>query len=411
MQTASASRVVIGRQGVYDAAGSLVAYELLFRGAASNPARPVDGLQMTAEVVYGALTLGLDHVSRGRTLYVNADREVLLGGLLFALPVERTVVEILETVELDDDVFAAIEGLAAAGYTLAADDFVWHADAPRLLDLVSIVKVDVLQTRPEALPAMVERCRPHDVTLLAEKVESIRDVAGLVEMGFELFQGYALEMPQLVVGATIDASVLGRLRAAVDLFAPDVDLEGIEEVVRHHPGLAVEVMRLASFGRRGALRRPVGSLHDALVLAGTRQARSWLAVLLARPSAAIDDHRFTTTLIRARACETLAADLCPTLAPLGFAAGMLSAVDLLLGVCAEEVRAALPLTDDLDRAAFGFDGPVGTLVADAIEFQFGRHDAPRLSQVTQDRLDAAFAEAYRWVASSVGAMYSTPVPA
>jgi EAL and modified HD-GYP domain-containing signal transduction protein len=89
--------------------------------------------------------------------------------------------------------------------------------------------------------------------------------------------------------------------------------------------------------------RKVGSLREALVLAGSRRVQNWVALLLARPtSGGAARDRFTSTLIRARACELLATRVSPALASLGFAAGMLSAVDILLHVSPDEARAALP---------------------------------------------------------------------
>src|SRR5689334_6124763 len=164
---AATTQVVVGRQGIYDAVGSVVGYELLFRGVEGSEAA-VTGDQMTAEVLFGAMALGFDHLVSDRDAWCNADRGVLLGELPLNLPPERTVVEVLETVHLDESVLRGCRALADEGYRLALDDFVWRPGAETLPPLASIVKIDVLDTAGTQLTELVDRCRQFDVQLLAE---------------------------------------------------------------------------------------------------------------------------------------------------------------------------------------------------------------------------------------------------
>jgi EAL and modified HD-GYP domain-containing signal transduction protein len=396
--------VVVGRQGIFTADRHIIGYELLFRGFAGHAAVRATGAsgdQMTAEVIYGANAIGLDHLVSGRMIFCNADRGVLDGTVPIALPPTQTVVEVVETVAVDPDMLAGCHRLIDAGYRLAADDFLWRPGAEMLLPLTSIVKIDLLQVHGPELTELVQRCKDFDVLLLAEKVEDATQLDELIGMGFELFQGYALERPEMVAGSAVEPSDLSRLRTAANFLGPELDFDQIEEIIKHDPGLAMQVMRLASMGRVGEMGRKVSSLHEALVLAGSRRVQNWVALLLARPtSGGAARDRFTSTLIRARACELLATRVDPSLASLGFAAGMLSAVDILLHVSPDEARTALPLSDELNAAAFGADTPVGRLVRDAIDFQMGRPNPHRLSGVTTDELENAFASAFAWAMAS-----------
>ena len=397
--------VVVGRQGIFTADRHIVGYELLFRGFGSDSTTRPSGDQMTAEVIYGANAIGLDHLVSGRMIFCNADRGVLEGTVPIALPPPQTVVEVLETVAVNPQMLEGCQRLIDAGYRLAADDFLWRPGAELLLPLTSIVKIDLLQIHGPELVELVQRCKDFDVRLLAEKVEDTTQLDELISMGFELFQGYALERPELVAGSTVEPGDLSRLRTAANFLGRELDLDQIEEIIKHDPGLALQVMRLASMGRTGEMGRKVSSLREALVLAGSRRMQNWVALLLARPtSGAAARDRFTNTLIRARACELLATRVSPALASLGFAAGMLSAVDILLHVSPDEARAALPLADDLNAAAFGADTPVGRLVRDAVDFQMGRPDPERISGVTAEELEDAFADAFAWAMASSSAL-------
>ena len=409
--SAAATQVVVGRQGIYDTVGSVVGYELLFRGV-DGSAETVTGDQMTAEVLYGAMALGFDHLVSDRDAWCNADRGVLVGDLPLNLPPERTVVEVLETVDLDESVQRGCQALADQGYRLALDDFTWRPGAEALLPLASIVKIDVLETVGTDLTELVDRCRQFDVQLLAEKVEHPEQLDELRAFGFELFQGYALERPSVIAGRSLEPGAITRLRMAATLLVDDPDLDDVEAVVRADPALAFQLIQLASVGRRGETRREISSLRQALVLMGSNRVRNWAALLVSRsPTRDAHSHDFLSTLILARACELLVAQFDHSKAHVGFAAGMLSAMAAELQVSPEDICQTVTLSEELVDAAFRAHGPVGVLVHDAVEFHHGNHHAVQRSQVTLPALHSVFASAVAWAMNCSVALDDSPTSA
>lgn len=82
------------------------------------------------------------------------------------------------------------------GYRFALDDFVGYSETfEPLLDIVDVVKVDVLQLDGTALSALVRRLKLWPVRLLAEKVEDREQARQCLAMGFDLFQGYLYGRP------------------------------------------------------------------------------------------------------------------------------------------------------------------------------------------------------------------------
>src|SRR5260370_6862571 len=90
--------------------------------------------------------MGLDVLCDGRRAFINCTRETLLKDYVTLLPPAQVVVEILESVPVDDLVKAACVRLKEAGYAIALDDFV--ADDPRaaLVPFADIIKVDLRGT-------------------------------------------------------------------------------------------------------------------------------------------------------------------------------------------------------------------------------------------------------------------------
>ncbi len=142
----SSVEIVVARQAIFDRESQVVAYELLFRSAPEADlagAGLMDGL-MTAAVLYSSVNIGIENLVGDKLMFCNADRDVLTGRVPMVLPPAQTVVEVLETVACDSEVVDGCVRLLAQGYQLALDDFVWFDGAEQLLELASIVKLDVL---------------------------------------------------------------------------------------------------------------------------------------------------------------------------------------------------------------------------------------------------------------------------
>lgn len=412
--------LVVARQAIYDAQLEVAGYELLFRqhetstdssttrsrnGMRAAPSaaatRDADGDLMTSTVLFSTLNIGVERLVSDKLMFCNADRGLLLGRLPITLPPERTVVEVLETVALDEDVLAGCTRLAGRGFTLALDDFVWVDGVEPFLELADIVKFDVMATRGEELAELVERCRPFGVRMLAEKIETEEELEQFRALGFDLFQGYALDRPRVVAGRTLESSQLGALRMSASLLNSEFDLDELEDILRTEPALALQLLQLASIGARGGMRREIRTLRDALVLVGAVRVQSWIALLLLRRQNAIPDDRLTTALARARMCEVLAENVSPHQSSVAFTAGMLSCFDLLLGVELSEIDKQVPVGPELREAAFGQRTPIAKIVRDVTDYQAGRISESRRSGLSDQHFDVASMNAIMWAVEAI----------
>ena len=248
----------------------------------------------------------------------------------------------------------------------------------------------------ETLSELLRRCRPFAVTTVADKVETEEELTRCLALGFDLFQGYALSRPQLVPGRAAEPGDLNRVRMAALLLGDALEIEELEEILRTEPALTYQILQIASLGRPRETRRPLRTIRDALIYAGTWRIQNWLALLIARPRVGASRDGITVALQRARSCELLAADADRSLGRVAFAAGMLSALDVLLGVPAEELISSLPLAEDLRAAAFGTTTELGRLVHDVTRIQTHNDLHGKLSTIAEDRLYDACAQAFTW---------------
>ncbi|MGH9101455.1 MAG: EAL and HDOD domain-containing protein, partial [Acidimicrobiales bacterium] len=375
------------------------------RPAAGRGAQPAQGDMMTARVLFGSsLGIGLDRLVGNRLAFCNATRGVLVGDVPVLLPPERTVIEILETVEPDDAVIAGCRRLQGEGYTLALDDFVWFEGAERFLELASIVKLDVQSGGVDALGEAIERCRGYDVKLLAEKVETEEELERCAALGFSYFQGYLLWRPEIFESRSPRPGHLARMRLAMRLADPDSGIDEIERVVRSDPALGYRVLRAASVGADGGLRRPLRSLRDALVLLGWRRLRSWVTLMLLADEEPGTQERMTAVLVRARMTELLAERCAPEVKDSAFTAGLLSGMDVLAGTPRSTLMADLPVDDVVRDAVLAGTGPLGELIADVADYQLGLLGSAARANLPVGTLQAQYLSALSWAIDVTAAL-------
>jgi EAL and modified HD-GYP domain-containing signal transduction protein len=180
----------------------------------------------------------------------------------------------------------------------------------------------------------------------------------------------------------------------------DADLVAIERILRTAPELAYQLLQLAAVGRFGETRRHVDGIRQALVLIGLNRLRGWIPALLLRPSGRAVDTNLPAVLARARMIELLAGRLYPGRSDLGFTAGMLSALHLLIGVPASRLPGLLEIPDPLHRATFDRADPIGQLVGWAIDYQESGTTAEGSANPHAEVLARAAADAFAWATHS-----------
>jgi c-di-GMP-related signal transduction protein len=296
--------------------------------------------------------MGLDVLCDGRRAFVNCTRDTLLKGLVTLLPSASTVVEILEDVPPDPDVIAACQGLKEAGYLLALDDYV--ADDPRepLAEMADIIKVEMQLTTEEQRAAMIKRHGPWRARMLAEKIETQGDFVRARDQGFVYFQGYFFRRPEMIQTRDMPAHRLHYLRMLQEVSRPDLDVPGLERLIKAEASVCYRLLRYMNSAVFG-LKTEIRSIRHALSLLGEREVRRWVRLVAAvgagqdRPSDLV-----LSALVRARFGELLAPHVEHGESDL-FLLGLLSLIDAMLEMPMTEVLERVPLDHETKNVLLG----------------------------------------------------------
>lgn len=156
----------IARQPILNINKKLYGYELLYRGTPGKMLGQVSGELATASLLSSAFLTGdIGVISNNRLCFINFTQELLENDLPLSFPKSKIVVEILEDVEPTPEIVSICSKLKEKGYTLALDDFVYDRKYEPLLELATIVKIDIRLTPLNTLVRTLNLLKHHRMNL------------------------------------------------------------------------------------------------------------------------------------------------------------------------------------------------------------------------------------------------------
>lgn len=344
----------LARQPIFSADRTVFGYELLYRAGRDNSFSGATLDVAAATTADNLFLFGIERLTAGRRAFFNCTRDFLVRDFTSILPPDRVVLEILETIEPDEEIADACRRLKKAGYVIALDDF---KDSPAwqyLVQMADFIKVDVLNTPPAEQERIAAAYARPNVRLLAEKVETYEHFQRTKSLGYTFFQGYFFSRPEMLSRRAVPAYKLGYLRVLRTVAQPQIDLHEVGEQVKAEASLSYRLLRYLN-SAAFPFTKEVHSIPHALSLLGEHGVRRWVSVITV---ACLGDEKpaelITLPLVRARFCELLAR-------PAGmeasannlFLLGLLSAMDGILDMHMTDILKEIAVEEPIADALLG----------------------------------------------------------
>lgn len=361
----------MARQPIYDRDGAVYAYELLYRSAGMQAGLMTE--ESEAQALANTLVeIGLERLAADRLAFINVPESLLLSEALLLLPKDRVVLELLETLQMNDSTRSGIAKLRQAGYTVAFDDFVFEEKQYEFVPSVSLVKVDVLDTPAEVIRKELPRLKAYGVKLLAEKVEDKAMHRRCMSWGFDYFQGYYYARPETLESRGIAPRQQVMLSLLAKLQDPDASLAEIERLVNSDPSIALRLLKLVNSVAMG-LKVVVSSVKVALAMMGLSKVQALASLLAMSSGSDSNTELMAMALVRARMCERIAQVKSLPDPNRFFTAGLFSVLDALLDTPMHCVVENIPLDAELREALLdlGSNNPVAHVLRSALAFERG----------------------------------------
>ncbi|MDO9312669.1 MAG: HDOD domain-containing protein [Nitrosomonas sp.] len=357
--------VYLGRLPILDSKQNLVAYELLFRSGQNNTVTVTDNTAASANVIidtYGQL--GIENVIGKRRGFIKVDTELLMHDAICMLPKKHVVLEILKSVEINDEIIQRCTFLKQKGYQLALSNVVQLDNRyDRIMPLINVVKINITALKQSDLISLIKKLKRWPVLFLAEKVESQEIARNCIALNFHMLQGFYFAKPEIISGKRIDPSKLALLKLLL-LVVKDSDVSEIENELKYQPGLSYNLLRMVNSAASG-LPSTINSIKRAIMILGRKQLQRWVQILLyaaKQKGGNASDALMQTATLRGKLLEFIAIADRPhdkNHQDRAFMVGTLSLLDTLLGIEMAELVSSLSIQKDMSEALLNRRGYLG----------------------------------------------------
>jgi len=390
--------VFVGRQPIFDGKLNVYAYELLYRAAekSSSANGMVSGDDATTTTIINTFVeIGLDKLVRGKLAAINLTEKFLLEENQLPFTPKQVILEILEDIPVTRALIEAVQKLVDEGYVIALDDYLYNPSHRPLLELASIVKIDLRALNKEELLDHVKVLKKFDVKLVAEKIETPDEFIFCRDLGFDYFQGYFLSRPQIISAKSLPTNRLTVLNLLAVLHNPDSDAEDLSEAINTDVTTSYKLLKLINSAAFN-LNRNIESIQQGVLLLGRRKLMSWASMLSMSSLSDRPAEILRTAMTRAKMCELLAEQITVTDPEGYFTVGLFSALDLLLQQPLPKLLEPLPLSKDVIDGLLYKKGLMGKVLTCVLAYEISDWENVSLEPLGTDEILVANIEAVTW---------------
>lgn len=270
----------IGRQPIMDAKQQIIGYEFFFRHSAdAENAVFEDNLKSCANVLLSTIDQMHDEWKLGEKLaFININGLMLKSELLELMPPQKTVLEILSSVVIDDEIIARCAFLKSQKYKIALDNPQLSNAPHALVKMADYIKIDFQRVDLAQARQLYTQFNLPDVKLVAEKVETQEQFEASKEIGFKCYQGFYFSKPETLASKVINPSFDSVLHI-LNLVSQDAENSVIEDGFKRDATLSFKLLRYINSVGFG-LSCEVQSLNHAFSILGRNQLYRWLTLLM-----------------------------------------------------------------------------------------------------------------------------------
>jgi len=366
------SKLYIARQKIVNINGKTFAYELLFRDSKDDIKEFPSNIKATSQVMLNTLThMDFECVMGKETIaFINVDCEVIASDILELLDPERFVIEILETTEVTETLLRNIAQLKKKGYKIALDDFDCSQEMivkfKPLFKYLSIIKIDAVTVCVDNLKKLIPKFKDDGMKLLIEKIENPQDYLYYKRLGFDLFQGYHIGMPETLELDSVQEAILPAILHLISIIKKDAETVKLEKFIKQRPELAYNIIKFINNNK--SVKDNISSIVHAVTLMGRDALLRWLLVYLYSEVSAND---FSGALLNAAVtrAERMEERAKTAIKEEAYMVGMFSMLDTLFEADIRDIFKNLRVAPAISNAVIYKSGELGQGLLDAVNIE------------------------------------------
>lgn len=342
----------IARQPIFNKEMQVYGYELLFRSKrSSNIFDGTSDVLATATIINELFESGFESLVEDKKAFVNFDANFLNSDIIELIEPEKLIIEVLETVTVDNKLIHRLNYLSSKGYKIALDDFIEKYEDYPLSSIANIIKFDIMETPLNTIKSDIKKALKDGKVLLAEKIESDSEFQKAKDLGFHLFQGFFFSKPN-IIGKNCPKTTSTKnqyMRIIKELKKPEPSYQALAEIIEKDIRLSYRLMKVISHKSGDEL---VYSIKRALTYMGLKDIQRWINIMMMKE---LNDEKpfelIKTSLIRTKFAEALA--IKTNMHKLKHEAsmmGLFSTIDAMLNLSIKDALTGVPVPNSVYNA-------------------------------------------------------------
>lgn len=352
---------IIGRQPIVNSQQEIIGYEFFFRNDQNGANAPFEeDIQTCAKILSTTMDEMHENWLLGQQLaFINVDRIMLSSVFLELMPAEKTVLEVVNSVEVTAEIIERCRELKTNKFKIALDNPQHHTQLEALIPYADYIKLDMRDVDIALATQWLKKYQATGCQLIAEKVEQNAQFTALLEAGYQQFQGYFYAKPESLNSKVINPSFDGVLHL-LNLVSQDAENKTIENGFKRDTTLSYKLLRYINSVGFG-LSCEVQSIGHALTILGRNQLYRWLTLLMVTAgNNSSSPALMKTSITRGRLTELLGEPFFEKRDRDNlFVVGVFSLLDIMLKVPMETVLEKLQLPEAIVDALVRREGIFG----------------------------------------------------
>jgi len=392
----------IARQAILDRNSKTIGYELLFRDSPENKFPEIDqDIASSKLIIQNHLQGDIQAISLGKLAFINFTEKCLINKFPLMFDRKSIVIELVGHSSPTDRLVKILKYYSEKGYRIALTEYDVDDKWDELFPYLTMIKVDIEKINPKRLQPILQRIKPYNIKLAAEKVETNYQLQSLAEVGFNFYQGFFYHKPEIIEGQTLAPMKMLMLNLISETFNTPLSYDAIAEIIGHDVNLTVGLLKMVN-NVATSTRVEITSLKQATAYLGEEKLKQFVTILaLSKLTTEKTDEISKQALITARLMATLTKETAfAEISDYAFITGLLSAIEVILSMPITEIVKTMPLAEPIEQALVNREGLLGKLLTLTTSYITGTDDhvLDLLTEFSIDKelIQREFVEASKW---------------
>jgi EAL and modified HD-GYP domain-containing signal transduction protein len=373
----------IARQAILDRNNNTIGYELLFRDSPANKFPEIDqDIASSKLIIQNHFQGDIQSISLGKLAFINFTEKCLINKYPLMFDKSAIVIELVGHQSATERLLKIVQYYHSKGYQVALTEYDLDEKWDVLFPYITMIKIDIEVTNAKRLRPLMERLKPFDIKLIAEKVETNFQLQSLAEVGFNYYQGFFYHEPEIIEGQTLAPIKSQMLHLVSETFNKPLDFDHIAEIISHDVNLTVGLLKLVNNVATGT-RVEITSLKQAAAYLGEEKLKQFVTILaLSKLTSDKTSEVSRQSLITAKLMSTLAKEsVFVEISDFAFITGLLSAIEVILSMPMDAILKTMPLAKPIEDALVNHSGLLGKLLELTTNYITG--DGENIQQLTE----------------------------